>query len=120
VASLEPTDRQVVHIVGQRDLAQRLTARRFKAPVKPGQSSQLQPIEQPYHRPAVPSAAVRSGNLPLGQLVSDLLERQVAKFDQNRLQRLCIAVRFALVLLSRLQFFCERPYDWHHRLILAI
>jgi hypothetical protein len=59
----------------------------------------VQPIEQPCHRPAVPAATTRSGDLPLGQLVSDLLNRQVAKLDQDRPQRLCISIGFALVLL---------------------
>jgi hypothetical protein len=65
-------------------------------------SSQVQPIEQPCHRSAMPAAIARRSELPLGQLVSDLLDRQVARLDQDRPQRLCISIRFALVLLRLL------------------
>jgi hypothetical protein len=46
--------------------------------------SQVQPIEQSCHRPAMPAATSRRGDLPLGQFVSDLLDRQVAKLDHDR------------------------------------
>jgi hypothetical protein len=44
----------------------------------------------------MPAATTRRGDLPLGQLVSNLLNRQVAKLDHDRSQRLCIFIRFAL------------------------
>jgi hypothetical protein len=50
----------------------------------------------------MPPATARRSDLPLGQLISDLLDRQVAKLDQDRPQRLCISIRFALVLLRLL------------------
>jgi hypothetical protein len=50
----------------------------------------------------MPATTTRSGALPLGQLVSDLLDRQVTKLDQDRPQRLCISIRSALVLLRLL------------------
>jgi len=50
----------------------------------------------------VPAATARRGALPLGQLVSDLLDRQVAKLDQDRPQRLCISIRLALVFVRLL------------------
>jgi hypothetical protein len=64
---------------------------------------QAETIEQPCHNPAVPSATARRSDLPLGQLVSDLLDRQVAKLDQEQPQRLCISIRFALVSLRLLR-----------------
>jgi hypothetical protein len=48
----------------------------------------------------VPAAAARRGDLPFGQLGSDLLDSQVVQLDQDRPQRLCISIRSALVLLS--------------------
>jgi hypothetical protein len=36
------------------------------------------------------------------QFVSDLLDGQMTKLNQDRLQRLCISIRFALVLLRLL------------------
>jgi len=60
-------------------------------------SSQVQPIEQRCHSPAVRSATARRSDLPLGQLVSDLLDRQVAKLDQDQPQRVCVPVCLVLV-----------------------
>ena len=68
----------------------------------PRGSSQAETVEQPCHRPAVPSATARRGDQSLGQLIRDLLDRQVAKLDQDRPQRLCISIGFALVLLRLL------------------
>jgi hypothetical protein len=65
---------------------------RPRSPMWLARSSQVQPIEQPCHRPAMPAATARRGGLPLCQLVSDLLDRQVAQLDQDQPQRLC---RFA-------------------------
>ena len=50
----------------------------------------------------MPATTTRRGDLPLGRLVSDLLNRQLPKVDQDRSQRLCIFIRFALVLLRLL------------------
>ena len=50
----------------------------------------------------MPAATARRGDLPLGQFVSDLLDGQMTKLNQDRLQRLCISIRFALVLLRLL------------------
>jgi hypothetical protein len=45
----------------------------------------------------MPAATARRGDLPLGPLASDLLDRQVPQLDQDRPQRLCISIRLALV-----------------------
>jgi hypothetical protein len=46
----------------------------------------------------MPAATARRGDLPFGQLVSDLLDRQVAQLDQDRPQRLCISIRFGAAM----------------------
>src|SRR5215469_15777326 len=50
----------------------------------------------------MPATTTRRGDLLLGQFVGDLLDRQVAKLNQDRPQRLCVSIRFALVLLRLL------------------
>ena len=50
----------------------------------------------------MPATTTRRGDLLLGQFVSDLLDRQVAKLNQDRPQCLCLSIRFALVLLRLL------------------
>ena len=114
----------MIDVVGECDLTQRFAsghapqiaaADLSRSPHTPGlgslrQSSKAETVEQPCHRPAMPTATTRRGDLPPGQLVGDLLDRQVAKLDQDWPQRLCISIGFALVLLRLLgiaQKVCE-------------
>ena len=66
-------------------------------------SPQMQPAEQPCHRPAMPAATARRRDLPLRQLRSDRLDRHVAQPEQDGLR--VFAYRSASRLFT---FACSR------------